>query len=160
GGLTPRVVADVRIANLRPVLRFLRARGQVPAADCIADADAVQVLLAQFRVWLAQQRGLSAATVRSYGNQAGTFLARLSEPLDVALRRLDAGQVTSFMLGYCRDRNTWSAKAMVTALRALLRFLHVAGRVPVSLAAAVPSVAGWRLSSLPRGLDTTGVRRL
>jgi hypothetical protein len=33
---------------------------------------------------------------------------------------------------------------MVTAVRALLRFLRVAGRVPVSLAGAVPSVEGWR----------------
>ena len=39
-----------------------------------------------------------------------------------SVRGLDAGQVTSFMIGYCQDRNRWSAKAMVTALRALLRF--------------------------------------
>jgi site-specific recombinase XerD len=64
------------------------------------------------------------------------------------------------MLGYCRDRNPASAKAVVTAVRALLRFLHVAGHVPVGLAAVVPSVAGWRLASLPRGLDAVVVERL
>lgn len=142
------------------MLRFLRARGQVPAADGAVDTEPVQALLAEFRAWLVQERGLSAVTVRCYGEQARTFLAHLPEPLEAALPRLDAGQVTSFMLDYCRDRNTWSAKATVTAVRALLRFLHVAGRVPVSLAAAVPSVAGWRLASLPRGLDAAQVRRL
>jgi len=73
---------------------------------------------------------------------------------------LDAGAVTSFMIGQCRDRKSWSAKAAVTAVRSLLRFLHVAGHVPVGLAAAVPSVARWRGDSLPRGLDDGQVGRL
>jgi site-specific recombinase XerD len=98
--------------------------------------------------------------VLCYGKQARKFLTHLPEPLDAALRHLDAGQVTSFMLGYCQGRNPESAKATVTAVRALLRFLHVAGHVPVPLTAAVPAVAGWRLASLPRGLDAAVVGRL
>lgn len=160
GGLTPRVVADVHIAQLGPVLRFLRGVGEVPGADSAIDATPVEAVLAGFRAWLADERGLSAATVCCYGKQARMFLAHLPEPLDGALQRLEAGQVTAFMLGYCRDRNPGSAKAAVTAVRALLRFLHVAGHVPVGLAAAVPSVAGWRLASLPRGLDAAVVQRL
>lgn len=158
--LTPSVVAGVGIRQLGPVLRSLREIGEVPAADDVIDAAPVEVLLAQFRAWLAEERGLSAATVGCYGKQARTFLVHLPEPLDAALRQLDAGQVTAFMLGYCPDRNPASAKALVTAVRALLRFLHVAGYVPVPLAAAVPAVAGWRLASLPRGLDAAVVARL
>jgi len=45
-------------------------------------------------------------------------------------------------------------------VRALLRFLHVTGHVPVPLAGAVPAVAGWRLASLPRGLDAAVISRL
>jgi hypothetical protein len=125
--LTPRVVENVRIAQLGPVLRFLREVGEVPAADSGVGAGPVEAVLAEFRRWLAEERSLSAVTVRCYGKQARAFLATLAGPLDVALRGLDAGQVTSFMLDYCRGRNTESAKAAVTALRALLRFLHVAG---------------------------------
>ena len=84
-------------------------------------------LLAGFRSWLAAERGLSRETVRCYSNQAGTFLASLPDPVESAVRQLDSGQVTSFMVGYCRDRNVESAKAMATSLRALLRFLHVSG---------------------------------
>ena len=131
--------------------------GAVADGDGVAGAGSVEVLLAEFCAWLAAERGLSGVTVRCYGKQARTFLVHLPEPLDAALRRLDAGQVTSFMLEFCRDRNPWSAKAAVTAVRALLRFLHVAGYVPVELAAAVPTVAGWRLASLPRGLDASQV---
>jgi len=161
GGLTPVLAADLQagLPDAGPVLRFLRGAGVVPAAGG-AGAGPAEAMLVQFRGWLAGERGLSAATVQGYAKQARKFLAYLGEPLDAALRQLDAGQVISFMTGYCQGRNTESAKAMVTAVQALLRFLHVAGHVPVPLAGAVPAVAGWRLASLPRGLDAEVVRRL
>jgi hypothetical protein len=89
-GLTPGVVANVQIAQLRPVLRFLREIGEVPAAEGAIDATPVEALLAKFRAWLAEERGLSAATVCCYGKQARTFLAHLPEPLCASLGRLDA----------------------------------------------------------------------
>jgi integrase len=125
-----------------------------------AAAGTAGALLAEFSSWLARERSLSPVTVRCYAKQARGFLGHLPGPVDAALRELDAGRVTAFMVGYCRDRNTWSAKAMVTALRALLRFLRVSGRTPVVLAGAVPAVAGWRLASLPRGLTAAEVEQL
>ena len=80
------------------MLRFLREIGEVPAADSMIDAEPDEALLAQFRAWLAQERGLSPATVRCYSKQARKLLVRLPEPLDASLRQLDAGQVTAFML--------------------------------------------------------------
>ncbi|MQB02243.1 MAG: tyrosine-type recombinase/integrase, partial [Actinobacteria bacterium] len=124
------------------------------------NASPVESLVTEFRAWLRRERGLSEMTVLCYGKQARKLLAHLPEPLDVALRQLNAAQVTGFMLDYCRDQQPASAKATVTAVRALLRYLHVAGYVPVPLAAAVPAVAGWRLASLPRGLDAAVVQRL
>ncbi len=50
-------------------------------------------------------------------------------------------------------RQPRSAKRIVTALRSLLRFLHVDGILPVPLAGAVPSPAGHALSGLPRALE-------
>src|SRR5258705_13247832 len=118
--------------------------------------DAGAMLLAEFRAWLVRERGLAPETVRCYCQHAGKFLGELPDPLDAAVRRLDSGQVSSFMIAYCRDRNTWSAKAMATSLRALLRFLHVSGHTPVGLAAAVPAGAGWRLGAPPRGPGGAG----
>ena len=160
GGITPLVAADLEagVPGSGPVLRFLRHAGVVDAGAGSGAGPAA--LLAEFGAWLTGERGLSPVTVRCYRKHARVFLAGLAEPLDEALQRLDAGQVTSFMLGYCHDRNTGSAKAMVTAIRALLRFVHVSGRTPVLLAGAVPAVAGWRLASLPRGLAAGQVGRL
>ncbi|HZD74141.1 MAG TPA: hypothetical protein VE776_09705 [Actinomycetota bacterium] len=115
-------------------------------------------LLAEFRTWLDRERGLSPVSVRCYAKQAKYFLAVVGGP--GAVRGLDAGTVTAFMVDHCRDRNSWSAKAMVTSLRSFLRFVHATGRTAVPLAGAVPAVASWRLAALPRGLPAAEIERL
>src|SRR5215469_16678369 len=121
------------------------------------DDDSV-VLLAEFRRWLDRERGLSPVSVRCYCKQAKAFLAAIGGP--GAVIGLDAAKVTAFIVGHSRDRNCWSAKAMVTSLRAFLRFAHATGRTVIPLAGAVPAVASWRLSALPRGLPAAEIERL
>jgi integrase/recombinase XerD len=118
----------------------------------------VVVLLAEFATWLDRERGLSPASVRCYCVQAKGFLVGAGGA--DAVGSLDAGKVLAFMVDHARDRNTWSAKAMVTSLRAFLRFAHATGRTAVPLAGVVPAVASWRLSDLPRGLAASEIERL
>jgi integrase/recombinase XerD len=120
--------------------------------------DGSAVLLAEFGMWLDRERGLSPVSVRCYSKQAKYFLAAVGGPGVVG--GLDAGRVTAFMVDYSKDRNGWSAKAMVTSLRAFLRFARVTGRTAVPLAGAVPAVASWRLSALPRSLPAAEVEAL
>ena len=122
-----------------------------------ADDDSA-VLLAEFGTWLGRERGLSPVSVRCYSKQAKYFLAAVGGP--GAVGGLDAGRVTAFMVDYAKDRNGWSAKAMVTSLRAFLRFAHATGRTAVPLAGAVPAVASWRLSALPRSLPVAEIEAL
>ncbi|MGH8277351.1 MAG: tyrosine-type recombinase/integrase [Steroidobacteraceae bacterium] len=117
--------------------------------------------MAGFGAWLVSERGLATETVRCYRNQAKTFLVWLPEPLGETLSGLTAVAVTGFVLERsAASSSTWSAKAQVTALRALLRFLHIQGLIPAPLDAAVPGVAGWRLSELPRSLPAAQVTAL
>ena len=120
--------------------------------------DGSAVLLAEFGMWLDRERGLSPVSVRCYSKQAKYFLAAVGGP--GAVGGLDAGRVTAFMVDYSKDRNGWSAKAMVTSLRAFLRFACVTGRTAVPLAGAVPAVASWRLSALPRSLPAAEIEAL
>src|SRR5262249_27338755 len=122
-----------------------------------ADDDSA-VLLAEFGTWLGRERGLSPVSVRCYSKQAKYFLAAVGGP--GAVGGLDAGRGTAFMVDYAKDRNGWSAKAMVTSLRAFLRFAHATGRTAVPLAGAVPAVASWRLSALPRSLPVAKIEAL
>lgn len=49
---------------------------------------------------------------------------------------------------------------MVSALRSFLRFLVQEAKIAVDLAACVPSIADWRLSSVPKFLTVEEVQRL
>lgn len=142
------------------VLRFLDGRGLLAEPDPV-DRTAVEALLEAFRGWLITERGLAAESVRCYGSQAKKFLAQLPAPVEESLARLDAGAVTAFVIEQATAAGSvWSAKALVTALRSLLRFLHVHGLIPAPLTAAVPGVAGWRLSTLPQILGSAQVAGL
>jgi site-specific recombinase XerD len=144
-------------------LRVIRDQEKIMTAEGVGgrvEAGPADVVVAEFRAFLAGERGLAAETGRCYGNHARAFLNWLPQPVDAALAGLSAGQVTGYVVEYCRGRNRESAKAMVTALRALLRFLHVAGRVPASLTGAVPAVANWRLAGLPATLTAGQVEAL
>ena len=160
--LSPAVLDALprRLRGTRPVVRFLRDCGAIPEASCAEDAGPVGLLVGEFRGWLAGERGLAAETVRCYGNHAHTFLAWLGDPLEQVLAGLEAGTVTSFMVEHCKQVSCANAKASVTAVRALLRFLHVAGHVPTGLVGAGPAVAGWRQASVPRGLEAGQAERL
>jgi integrase/recombinase XerD len=115
-------------------------------------------LLAEFGRWLDRERGLSQVTVRCYSKQARYFLAAAGG--EDAVGSLDTGKVTTFMVDWSRSCATGSAKAMVTSLRAFLRFAHATGRTAVPLAAAVPAVASWQQSALPKGLTAAEIDML
>ncbi|TAK36006.1 MAG: integrase [Chloroflexota bacterium] len=145
--------------SLGVVLRVLR--GGVVPSRAVTTPTAADALLADYRAYLVGERGLAAESVRCYSGQARKILALLPDPLDETLARLDATAVTAFVVRHSTAAGSiWSAKAMVTALRSLLRYLHVSGRIAAPLAVAVPAVAGWRLDALPRGLRREQVAAL
>src|SRR5262249_10728057 len=125
---------------------------------CVQPDGDSAVLLAEFRDWRGRGRGLSPVSVRCYSKQSKAFLAGIGGA--GAVSELDAGKVTAFIMGWTQDRNRWSAKAMVTSLRAFLRFAHATGRTAAPLAGAVPAVASWQLSALPRGLKAAEIEML
>ena len=120
----------------------------VPGPDVPAPGPA-DALLGRYRRYLAAERGLSDATIRMYSDRARLFLSGRKES---SLAGLTAAEVTAFTLAECRKCRTGSAKALVTALRSMLRFLAAEGIAPPGLDAAVPTVAWRRDSGLPQAL--------
>ena len=145
---------------LRPLLGYLRGLGLVP--EPLASGSPGEAVITAYREYLLGERGLVEGSVVLRARVARLFLGELSDPIEAALAQLRPGDVTRFVVTQCGDgrRGTAWASTLVSGLRSLLVFLHVTGRVPVALAAAVPSVASWRLSSLPRGLDRDHVERI
>jgi len=150
--VTPRALAAL--------LGHLRDLGVVPPAGEPARSE-VEELLGGYRAWLCSERGLAAVTARNYADMVRPFLAaRVDAVGELDLRSLAAGDMVAFVLAECPHRRPGSAKLLVTALRSLLGYLHVEGVIARSLAPAVPSVAGWRLANLPRGLGAEQVAAL
>ena len=116
-------------------------------------------LLADYREYLIQERGLANQTVAGYLSVARQFLSHAASSDGLLLSKLDAKVVSQFVVQAAQHRCVGSTKHLVTGLRSLLRFLHVAGHAP-ALAASVPPVAGWRGSALPRALPPGDLERL
>jgi integrase/recombinase XerD len=144
---------------LAPLLAYLAPLGVLPCPQQVR-RDAVDELLGRYGDFLRVERGLTAATVRGYVDCVRPFLAGRLHGDVLDLTEMTAGDVIEFVLAACPGRGVGSAKLIVCALRSLLRWLHLTGTVPVSLAAAVPSVAGWRLSGLPKALEPGQLRSL
>ncbi|MCA1699601.1 MAG: site-specific integrase [Actinobacteria bacterium] len=146
---------------LGPLVCHMRGLGAVPEPVVSTDTP-IDRLLADYRRYLFGERGLTAGSVAHWERVARLFLAERSEPLEDALRALTAGEVTGFVVAQCGSgrRSAAASKILTSGLRSLLRFLHLAGWVPVPLAQAVPRAAGWRLSSLPKPLESGQVGRL
>ena len=146
--------------GLEPLLTYLRELGAAPAPVVVSASDPSVVLLERYRAYLLVERGLAPGTLRYYERIARLFLAAVSAPDGgLALGRLTASDVSSFVLTQCTGRTVGTAKNVVMASRSLLRFLHLDGVIARDLVGAVPAVAP-RARSLPRALDPRTVAQL
>ena len=118
-------------------------------------------VLVEYERWLDRQRGLAPVTVSNYSKSVAQFLrTTLTQPAEVSVSLLDAGIVTAFMVEFCSDRNTNSAKSMARSVRSFLRFAHATGRTSADLSGAVPVPAGWHLASLPKAVPAADLQHL
>ncbi len=142
--------------GVAPLLAYLRKIGAAPVPVPPAPATPGERLLAEFRSYLLDERGLAPGTVVSDVHMARLFLEHQSDH-DQLLASLMPAQIVAFVKEQCEQR---SAAYVTAGLRAFLRFCHVTGRTARPLAGAVPKVASWRLAGLPKAVDTETVRTL
>ena len=141
------------VRALDPLLRYLRGLGLAPPASSPTPAGPVEELLLRFRRYLEHERGLVPAAARRYVDKVRPFVARFDGPDGLELWRVNVAEVRGFVVEACPRMGRRAAQLTVVALRSLLRFLHLEGVLERPLAGAVPSVAGWRLSGLPKRLE-------
>jgi integrase/recombinase XerD len=151
-------VGHVTGRALRPLVSYLRRLGVVLDPVPVAPASPVERLLARYRHWQLIERGLTETTAELNMRLVRPFLLdRLgARDGELDLEELRAAEVTVFVVAYGQARPR-SVKRMVSALRSLLGFLHVEGITDRPLATAVPSVAGWTQTGLPKALDADQV---
>jgi integrase/recombinase XerD len=146
--------------GLDPIVGYLRDVGVMPLAALSVTAEPVEVLLERYRGYLVFERCLAEDTITSYLKQVRPFLERRVAAGQLDLEHLTPGEISAFIQDECSHHPHQSVKVTVTALRSLLRFLHLDGVLDECLTGAVPSVAFWRLAGLPRSLESDVVDRL
>jgi site-specific recombinase XerC len=113
-----------------------------------------------FGQFLLEERALAHSTIINYVPFIRSFLEDRFGPGRVALSRLCASDVVRFVQRQAPRLHMKRAKLMTTALRSFLNYGRYLGEVSLDLAAAVPIVANWSMTSIPRAISAEHVRQL
>ena len=145
--------------SLLPLLGYLGGLGVLSAP---AVSEPVPEVLAGYADYLRYERGLADSTIRRNVELVEPLVATLASGGEFGWERLDGAAVSAFVVAHCRGRadGGGSPARMFTALRSLLRFVHLAGLVGTPLVDAVPSVPCRRLAGLPKALSVEQVAAL
>ena len=157
-----RFVDTYRGASFVPYkfLGMLRDRRIVTHKTVPIVVDPREIVVDAFRQYLSQERGLSVSTQCNYTRFAHQFLRERFGRGSLELSALSATDVTGFIRRHAHERSARSAQHIVGSLRAFLRYLRYRGEITTDLAACVPTVANWSLSTLPKVLQPGQVQQV
>jgi site-specific recombinase XerD len=119
-----------------------------------------QKLLREYDLYLQKERALSLATRIYYVPFVRQFLVSRFGRGRVDLSRLRAVDVLKFVRRTAGQLKNKRVLLMTTALRSFLRFARYRGDITLDLAACVPPVASWSLSTLPKSLPPAQVEQV
>ena len=148
-------------AALGHFLEFLRYAGVIaaekPAAHRLTPAERCAHTYAEY---LRDARALARATIVNYVPFIRKFLTHRFGAGPVRLACLNARDVVRYVQRQAPQLHLKRAKLLTNALRSFLRYVRYHGKVTLDLAAAVPVVANWSMSSIPRAIGADQVRQL
>jgi integrase/recombinase XerD len=151
-----RVPTGSDLSALRRLLDLLIRKGVVPEPVAPA-ATAADLLQSEFRLYLQQERALASTTQSYYLAFVSEFLKERFGTGPVDLSSLSAADVTGFVRRRAVTIQSRRVQLMTTALRSFLRFARCRGDIDKDLAACVPAVANWKLSTIPRAIPSSQV---
>lgn len=134
---------------------FLATVGLVPAAAVI-EPPAEPALLGAFRLWMRTHRGTTDTTLNGYRLPIRALLHTLGEQPE----QFTATALRAFVLDHAGQGGIGRAKTVVTAARMFVRFCIAIGRCTPGLDYALPTIAQWRLASLPKYLSAETVEHV
>jgi site-specific recombinase XerD len=146
-------------ATVRRLLAMLRKSGVIPPAKPSHPSPSEQVV-SEYERYLFDERNLATQSVEHLRLFARRFLFESFGNGPVKLSRLRAPDVTAFVQRHAHRNRPYHARHLVAAMRSLLRYLHYKGLVDADLSTAVPKVARWRFSTLPKHLSADQVRQV
>lgn len=142
------------------MLQHLRQARVIPAAAPPGDLNPVEEIIQSYRQYLLSERSLGQATVDGYTTIIMRFLTGRFPSGEFEPQKLKAADIIQFVQRATTTLGRRACQHTTTALRSVLRYLLMKGQLQINLASAVPTVASWRLSELPRHLEPAEVEKL
>lgn len=139
-------------STVQSFIDHLRSAAAIPSRKPEIRETPLDLLEGRYERYLRIERGLTTATVINYLPFVRRFLVERFGSEELRLRELGPSDISSFILRNAHSMSSGRAKLMVTAFRSFFRFLLQCGGIEVDLAASVPTVANWRLSTVPKYL--------
>jgi site-specific recombinase XerD len=146
-------------STLRRLLAMLRRIGVTPEAKATPPSPCEQLACAYGR-FLLEEHNLSPQTVSQRRLTASRFLSERFGSGPPNPPKLRAPDVIAFVQRHARDHGSSHARQLTTGMRLFLRYLHYRSLTDTDLSLAVPTVARWSLSSLPKHLSAAQVRQV
>jgi site-specific recombinase XerD len=148
-------------AALRHLVDFLRSKnGIAEEIEVEHSPSPIEQHVLAYEAYLQDARALSHQTIINYRPIVRDFLSYRFGDGEVSLAQLRAVDITEFVQWKVSRLNMRRSKIMTTALRSFLSYARYRGDITSDLAAAVPIVANWSLSSIPRAIGPDEVTRL
>ena len=146
--------------TLRQLLDHLREHHVVQRVTPTCDVSPLAAILDRYEKHLRSERGLTTATIINYLPFARKFLSDRFGEGPFLLKVVRPRDISGFILRHARTMSCRRAQLMTTAFRSFFRFLFMRGELQVDLAPSIPTVADWRLSTLPRYITAEEVIRV
>ena len=146
--------------TVRQLLDHLREHHVVQRVTPTCDVSPLSAILDRYEKHLRSERGLTTATIINYLPFARKFLSDRFGEGPFLLKVVRPCDISGFILRHARTMSCRRAQLMTTAFRSFFRFLFQRGELQVDLAPSIPTVADWRLSTLPRYITAEEVIRV
>ena len=147
---------DIALAGARALMGHLRDRGIITCPLPLTKEAKSPALLSGFCDWMRCQRGTQENTLRAYGRVIKDAL----DDLGADPRRYDAESIRTFILSRTKGKSRSNAKEVTSVMRMFLRYLIAEGKCRTGMDDAVPTIAMWRLSALPRYLPAADIEKV
>jgi site-specific recombinase XerD len=148
------------VATGRLLLQYLRGLGRIPMPTPAVNRTAIDEIIADYGRFLSSERGLGPATLIKYQPVVRRLLITRFGQHDVRLGELQPSDIHRFVVHFAQATSRRSAQLAVTALRSFLRYLRQRGQIGTDLAGAVPAIACWTLSGVPKFLPADQVKQV
>lgn len=148
-------------AALNQLFQYLRQQKLIP--DELVDVPVlcpIEACLLDYEHYLRKDRGLAQGTIKNHVRPVHCFLKNRFGSGSMDLNQLVGNDITSFVQHKSATWGTNSMRVVTSALRCFLKFARYRLLLNTDLANAVPSVANWSMTHIPKAISQQQIDQL